>query len=227
MTTPPLPEVPCVRVRLDYTHDSGLKAGNRVYFSYPSGTPTGSDCTAFAADCAAGWAAGVAAALNPDWALTEVDVLDIATLTGLSGQWTGSHPGTASGSPAPAQTAANVEFGIARRYRGGKPRIYVPPGCFEDMLNDVQWTTTWITNVQGAISGWAAGREAFSSGALTGMQHVNISYYQGFTNVENTSGRMRAAPKYRTPTAKVDRITGYFGKQEISSQRRRRISTTF
>jgi hypothetical protein len=57
------------------------------------------------------------------------------------------------------------------------------------------------------------------------LAHVNLSYYKGFTNVTNSSGRERAVPTYRD-AALVDPVTGYFGKAIMGSQRRRRTSTT-
>jgi hypothetical protein len=211
---------------LDYTHDSGLKGGSRFYLSYSGSAPTGANCTTLAGTVATAWAGDLAGVVNTDWTLSEVDVLDIATHSGASGQWSGSHPGTVSGTPMPAQTAANVEYGIARRYRGGKPRMYLPPGVTGNAENDTQWTTAYVGNFQTGVSNLIIDIGTTGPGAMGTLAHVNVSYYQGFTNITNTSGRTRAAPKYRD-TALVDAVTGYFGKQEISSQRRRRVSTTY
>jgi hypothetical protein len=172
------------------------------------------------------WVAQLQGAINSDWALVAVDVLDIATDDGLSGQWTGEETGGRSGTPLPAQVAFNCEYGIARRYRGGKPRMYIPPSITGDLDSDTTWEGSWVTTVEEAVAAMFAAIEALSIGAMGTLKHVNLSYYQSFTNVENTSGRMRAAPKYRA-VAKSDPVTGYFGKAELSSQRRRRTSTTY
>jgi len=226
MTLPPLPDRSCVRVALGYEHDTSLKAGSRFYIAYAGSAPTGANCVALATAISGFWTSELAGTMNTDWALQEVDVLDITTTSGLSGVWTGEEAGSATGTAMPAQTAFNCEYGIARRYRGGKPRMYLPPAVTAQTESDVQWTAGWVTTVQTAIEAFFTAIAGESVGAMGALSHINLSYYESFTNVTNTSGRTRAAPKYRT-TALSDAVTSYIGKQEISSQRRRRISTTY
>lgn len=225
MTTPPLPASPCVRVALKYTQSDGFLAGSRFFLSYTGTAPSGTDCTTLAGDIAAAWQTNFPSAIPTTWALTEVDVLDIASNSGLSGQWTGSHAGTRSGTPLPSQCASGVEFGLSRRYRGGKPRMYVPPGTTADQADAAHYSGAYVALFTAAVSQTMTAIEALTVGSLGTLQHVNLSYYSGFTNVTNTSGRTRAVPKYRA-TAVVDKVTGYFGKAEISSQKRRRLATT-
>lgn len=226
MTAPPLPASPCVRVNVKFNHDSGLEAGCRFYLSYSGSAPTGANCTTLAGDIEGLFVTAVMGALNSVWTLVEIDVLDIATDSGLSGQWTGSVAGTETGTAAAASLAMNVEFGIARRYRGGKPRIYLPPSSTGNLANDVSWNPTFINDIAANIAAMMASIHGLSVGSMGTLQHVNLSFYKGFTNVENTSGRMRAAPTYRS-VALVDTVTGYFGKTEVGSQRRRRTSTSY
>jgi len=68
--------------------------------------------------------------------------------------------------------------------------------------------------------------EALSVGAVGALGHVNLSYYQGFKNITNSSGRERAVPTYRN-TALLDVVQGYAAKSVVGSQRRRRTSTTY
>jgi hypothetical protein len=226
VTLPPLPASPVLRVALIYTHDSSLEAGQRFYLSYSGSAPSGSNCATLAGDIAGAWNTDLAAMVNGDWTLTGVDVIDIATRTGASGTWDGSHAGTdAGGDSMPAQTAMNIEFNIARRYRGGKPRTYLPPGCINHLVSDTQWNSSWVTDANSNWGAFMTAIEALDVGSLGTLAHVNLSYYHGFTNVENTSGRMRAAPTYKD-SATLDTVTGYSAKQEVSSQRRRRTSTT-
>lgn len=225
MTAPPLPDVPCVRVHLDYTSGIPTELGNRIYLSYGGSAPTGANCITLATDIAAAWASHIAAVVDGAYALTEVDVIDIATDSGLSGQWTGSNAGSLSGVSLPAQTATNVEFGIARRYRGGKPRMYLPPGVDASLDGVVDWSSAFVGDVNTAVEAFFAEIEALSIGAMGTLTHVNLTYYKGFHNIVNSSGRERAVPTYRA-TALHDDITGYFCKPKISSQRKRRTSTT-
>lgn len=221
----PLPAVPCVRVRLIYNVNTNLDAGNRFYLSYEGTAPSGATCTTLAADIASAWSTDIAPLVSENSALGEVDVLDIATDSGLSGQWSGDNNGSRSGDFLPDSVAANVEFGIARRYRGGKPRMYLPAGVFTDLHDKSSWSSDFVGELNAGTAAFFAAIEALSVGTLGTLDHVNLSYYKGFTNFTTPSGRERAVPTYRA-TALVDPIESYIAKTVIGSQRRRRTSTT-
>ena len=225
MTVVPLPASPCVRCRLIYETPSAGEAGSRFYLSYSGSAPSGANCTTLAGDIATAWGTHLAPLTPALWTLTEVDVLDIATDTGLSGQSTPGTDGGRTGPGTPQQVATNVEFGIARRYRGGKPRMVLPPGVAADQSNENEWDSTFISAVNTGVDAFFAEINGLSVGSMGTLQHVNLSYYKGFTNHTNTSGRERAVPTYRD-TALVDTVTGYATKAVMGSQRRRRISTT-
>jgi hypothetical protein len=214
-----------VRVKLDYTHASGLTAGSRFYLSYSGSAPSGANCTTLATDIANEWNTALAGEFSSDWTLTEVDVLDIATDSGLSAQVAVDHPGVDSGTSAPAQCAINVEYNISRRYRGGKPRMYLPPGLTGDLANDSTWNGSKITSVNSAVTAFFTAIAALSVGSMGTLAHVNLSYYKGFTNITNSSGRERAVPTYRA-AALLDPVVGYSCKAVVGSQRRRRTATT-
>lgn len=215
-----------MRVRLDYTQSDGYDGGSRFYLGYSGSPPTPGNCTTLAGDVEAAWLAHLAALIHPAWALTEVDVLDITTDSGSSGQWTGSEDGSNSGTEFPSQVATNVEYNIARRYRGGKPRMFLPGGTQADGLDAGHWSTDFIDAVNTGITAFFAELEGLSIGAIGTLTHVNLSYYQGFTNVTNSSGRTRAAPKYRT-AALVDTVESYSCKATMGSQKRRRNAATY
>jgi len=226
MTAPPLPASPCLRVRLDYSDSANNLLGNRLYFSYSGAAPTSGNCATLASDIASAWSTHLASLVSEQFALAEVDVLDIASLTGSSGQWTGDDNGTDSSQYLPAATATNIEFGIARRYRGGKPRMFLPPPGSDALATVAQYSADFLALVQTGIDAFFAEISALDIGALGTLAHVNLSYYSGFTNITNSSGRERAVPKYRD-TALLDTINSYIPKAVIGSQRRRRTSTSY
>ena len=227
VTTPPLPDVPCIRVRLDYTNGAGtLRSGSRFYLSYSGSAPTSGNLNTLASDIASAWASDLASVVQSDMQLVEVDCLDIATTSGHSGTWSGTNAGTRSGTNLPFQCATNIQFLIARRYRGGKPRMYLPAGVSSDTTNGATYAGAFVTLVNTGVSAFFAAIAALSIGAIGTLQHVNLSFYSGFTNHTGTSGRERAIPTYRA-TALHDNVTGYAAELTIGSQRRRRTSTTF
>lgn len=225
MTVVPLPDTNCVRVRQVWNEGTNGEGSNRFYLAYAGSAPTPGNCSTIASDIAAAWASHLAPLANNYVTLNEVDVLDISTDTGNSGQWTGSNGGSRGTDNLPDNCAVNIEFGIARRYRGGKPRIYLAAPIQTDQGNPSAWSTDFLT---AAASGWAAYIAevvALSVGAVGALEHINLSYYKGFTNIMNSSGRERAVPTYRA-TALSDPVESYSVKAIIGSQRRRRTSTT-
>ena len=225
MTVVPLPDTPCIRVRPFGNVGTDYEWGNRFYFSYSGSAPTAANCATLASDIQTLWGTHLSPLQFGGYALDEVDVLDIASDSGASGNWQGTLNGTRSGAVLPIQTAANVQFSIARRYRGGKPRAYFNFGVDADLAAVNSWTTAFVAAVSSAVADFFAGVEALSVGSIGTLQHVNLSYYQGFKNITNSSGRERAAPTYRA-TAKSDIISGYVCKDILGSQRRRRTSTS-
>jgi hypothetical protein len=215
-----------MRVRLGYSTAAGTDMGSRFYLSYTGSAPTAANCVTLAGDIASAWNTRLPGLIYSNISLVEVDVLDIATSSGAFGTVTVSHPGTLAGGTLVANAATNVEFDIARRYRGGKPRMFLPPPDDSALASLDKYTTGFIAGANTAVGEFFSDIEALSIGAIGTLQHVNVSYYQGFTNVTNSSGRTRAAPKYRTPTAKVEAVVGYATKAVIGSQRRRRTATT-
>jgi hypothetical protein len=226
MSQPPLPEVPCVRINIDYVDTDGYLAGSRFFMSYTGTSPSPGDCQSLAANVATAWGDHLAPGISSSWSIAEVDVLDIASYSGSSGQSTQTETGQISGTPIPAQSCVNIEFGIARRYRGGKPRMFMPGPTDAYLANSSTFTTAYIDSINTGMSDFMSLIASVPVGNMGSLQHVNISFYQGFKNVTNTSGRTRAAPTYRT-VALVDPVESYITKQVLGSQRRRRTSTTY
>lgn len=215
-----------MRVKLDYVQADGADAGSRFYLSYAGAAPTPGNCATIAADIHTAWTTNIAPLISDAIALAEVDVLDIASLTGASGQWTGHELGTLSGGTIPASAAVNVEFGIARRYRGGKPRMFLPAPTSSQLLDSGHWTVAYVGDVQTGVAAFFTAIEALSVGAVGALAHVNLSYYAGFKNITNSSGRERAVPTYRS-SALLDIVESYIVKAVVGSQRRRRTATTY
>jgi len=197
--------------------------------SYTGGPPSAADCAALATGIAGAWSSFIAPLCSTDITLVEVDVLDIASDMGFSGQWTGSDPGVRAGVGLLYQSAMNVEFKIARRYRGGKPRIYWPAGVESDLADQSHWDGAFILSVNSDTAGFFAAVEALSSGGTALSHHVNLSYYQGVNPavIAPVTGRAKQSEKYRVGAAMHDNISGYSAKLMVSSQRRRRAATTF
>jgi hypothetical protein len=226
LTPVPPPASPCVRVKLDYADNAGNELGSRFFLSYSGSAPSSANCVTLATDIATAWNTNIAGMIDAAYSLREVDVQDIATDTGNYGSASVDHPGTGTGSSISSNAAINVEFDIARRYRGGKPRMFFPPDTQPAMVDISHWSPTSVTTYNTDVAAFFAAIEALTVGSMGTLQHVSLSYYKGFTNIANSSGRERAVPTYRT-AAVVDPVTGYSAKALVGSQRRRRASTTY
>jgi hypothetical protein len=226
LAVPPLPDTPCVRVRVSGPTGIGTFWGVRFYLAYAGSAPTGANCTTLAGDIASAWTTSIRPLYPAYFTQNEVDVLDIATNLGLSGQDTTSHGGTLATTALPTQVATNIEFNIAQRYRGGKPRMYLPGGSEEVLLDQGHYQPSFITTCNTNVAAFFTALAALSVGSMGALKHVVLSYYQGFTNYTPAGKRYYSAPTYRTPNALHFDVKGYSAKALLSTQDRRRTSLT-
>lgn len=216
---------PVVRCHLRFGPSDTNQWGSRFYLTYTGGPPSFSDIATFAGDVLAQAASDLVPNIGSSLFLTEAQVVDLSSDTGNEGIATGSHEGGMTGAPVPEDVSAIVNHEIGRRYRGGKPKIFLPPGDVTALADDKSWTTDYV----GAVSeGWAtfiAALLALSFGSFSLSNIVNVSYYHGFTVFTTPLGRARNIPTQRA-TPLVDDITSSSCRGEIGSQRRRRTAIT-
>jgi hypothetical protein len=223
---PALPDAPnVIRIALDFTLQTSHGGGSRFYVQYTGGPPTDANLNTLATDVSTAWSTDMASLHVAGIVLTDITCTDLTSPTSAEGTWTGSVPGTLSGDNMPIDIAANLHSVIARRYRGGRPKIFLPLGSQASLnTGDDTWTSGFITDVN---TGWVAFKTALF--ALTGIgctltEHVNVSYYEGFASVQNpVTKRWRNIPTPRTGDAVIDTITSTVCQPLVSQQRRRRL----
>ena len=225
---PSPPAVQAVRCKLDYVQVDSSLGGSRFYLAYTGSAPSPSNCSTLAADIGTQWASHLAGFVNTGFSLGEVDVLDLASSSGSSGQDNTVHAGTDTGAVLPASICVNVEYNIARRYRGGKPRMYLPAPNQTRLQDEGHWTTAYASGLNTAMAAFFTALEALSIGSMGTLSHVNISFFHGV----NTSTPPWRGPGYKYPpkyrdTPLVDAVEGYATKLLVGSQRRRRNATTY
>lgn len=215
---PAVPNVLKITLRGSITGDTDVL--NRFFLEYAGSAPTNAELNTLCAAVAAAAAAHYLPLLSNDYTLHEVIAIDLSSSTGAEGTATVADTGGVSTEVNPAGTSAVVQFHVARRYRGGHPRIYLPaiPGTW------LSSSTTWdATHLAAFLTAWNAFMTAvvaltWSGATISGQ--VNVSFYQGFTNVTFPSGRIRAVPKVRS-TPVVDLIASTSMNPNPASQRRR------
>lgn len=224
---PALPNVPQVlRViqRQSYSGDADIV--NRYFFHYGGTAPTLTDLTTFGGAIDSSWGSHLASVTAnglgvDDWEITDLTSPTSPQVTVASAQF-----GTDSDTPLPASIAAVVGELIERRYRGGRPRVYLA-GRTESQLSTpgaVTWSSAFLTALETAFAAFMSG---IGAGVWSGggpLLPVNVSFFEGFTNVLYPSGRYHAVPTRRV-TPVVDDVLGWRVNPHLGSQRRRNLST--
>lgn len=224
---PALPAVPnVVRLRWLHTVGSNLNLGCHQYWHYTGAAPTAADMVSLAGTMESLWNTNFKPLAGTWVTLTECIAQDLSSSSAAIGTNSTTSTGTLSGSPLTAETAVLVNYVIARRYRGGKPRTYWPIGQPSNLTTAERWSAGAVTGFQTAVNAISTGLAAvtFSGGGTLNSQ-VNVSYYLGFTSYQNpVTGRWINAPKVRA-TPVVDNITSSVVSAIPGSQRRRMRAT--
>jgi hypothetical protein len=223
---PPLPSPGNVlRLHARFGPSDSNQWGIRNYFTYSGGAPTGTECTAAATQWFSEIQSNIMPLVDSNIFLTEATVIDLSSDTGNEGVHSGSQAGGDSSGKVPEDVCAVIGHTIGRRYRGGKPKTFLPPGG-EGALADLKsWTSDFTSALDAAWGSMIADFLAFTTGGLSLVNIVNVSYYHGFTVFTTPSGRARNIPTPRA-TPVVDDITGHTVNGTVGSQRRRRFAST-
>jgi hypothetical protein len=175
----------------------------------------------FATALSVAWGADIKPLQTSNITMNEVVCEDLSSLSGATGIWTGAYAGNRSGTPLTAQVCALVNFHIARRYRGGKPRMYLPAGVEGDLTDARTWGNTFTAAVVTGINALNAAAAAAPWSGASAIGQVNVSYYLGFASAQNPiTLRWK---NYSTPRATplVDVITSASCNPLVGTQRRR------
>lgn len=218
---PALPPVPNVlRADLQFSIPSAGLIHTRFLFRYSGGPPNSSDATNLAADIYSP-ASAFHTFYDTETTLQGVEVTDLSSPSGGQGVHAQATVGTEAGGLLTGGTAVLVNYLIARRYRGGKPRSYFPFFTTSDLANRDAWAAGSTSAFDSALATFFGAVIGTVAGTTTITDHVNVSYYDGFTVVTNpVTGRARNVPKVRT-TPLVDVISSFAVSPRPASQRRR------
>jgi len=221
---PPLPSVSgVVRVSVGYAIQLDKQAGFRFFLQFSDGPLDALEANT--------WATGVIAAatsLAPQSSNTitynTATVQDLTSDLGVGATATGEHVGTLSGAPLPANASAVAEHQIARHYRGGKPKCFVPFGHADSLATDRTWLAASQAAFQSAWTAFLAAAIAARPIAISSATQVSVSYYKGSSaydvgSGEYVRGKTRLTPRVGGPI--VDPVISSNISPNLGSQRRR------
>lgn len=220
-----MPELPSpglvLKCNVHWGVEGDVKAQTIHYFRY-SGAAGAGDVSTFAAALVSQGESAFAAMCSNYTGMLSAMVTDLESTTGVQVEAGTPWVGTGGTELVPPGACVLVAHAIARRYRGGKPRTYLPLGIASVIATTGLWQTGFVSSVDAAWGGWVAGVTT-TYGSLSVNELVNVSYYSGYEWVNRgTSG----APKWvRVPTVRatpvVDAITGHTTNKVIGTQKRR------
>ena len=220
----PLPPVPqTIRLQLKHTRGSDVDVLDRLYLQYAGEPPTVADLNTFCAAVGGFWGSDLAPMAHPTVELTEVLAQDLSSDVGAEGSNGETTFGTRAGGDLPADICSLINFEVARRYRGGKPRIYLPYGTDTDVLDPQHWTAAFTAALSAA---WGSFIDSVLAAAWSGggpLVQYSVSYYLGST--ELTTGVPPYVRGHTIPTKRAAPmsylITDYTVNPVFGSQRRR------
>lgn len=218
---PALPAVSKV-VRVDHhmSQTGGAIIQSRLFFQY-SGTLNTTDATTWNHNIAVAWAAFCTSTMSTSVDYVKTEMTDLTSNTAPQVVDSTGGAGGVAGSYLTAGTAMVIQFRITRRYRGSHPRIYIPGQVTGNLASPTTWQATPLGIVVGDFITFKNAAIANTNPVAIGtITHVNVSYYQNYTNHTYPSGRVKAIPTLRV-TPLVDQIVGWVGNATVASQRRR------
>lgn len=220
---PALPAVPKV-LQLAFGTENNANSYvdiNRIHVSYTGTAPSVGSLNAFATTALTAFAAALAPSTASNKVFASLEAVDLSSPTSSVATVTLGTNGALGGGELPADVALVMSATVARRYRGGHPRSYLPVGDVTKLTSDVEWDSTFMTTVHTA---WIAFITAIGGAGWAGagtVAPVNVSYYSGFHNVTFPSGRVASVPTLRVGGPVVDLITAYVARARVGTQRRR------
>jgi len=193
---------------------------NRFFIQYTGTAPTDLQLDTFSAAVGTAWNTDLAPFFKSTYALVEVETTDLSSSTAARGASNPLVTGSRAGGELSAGAAVVIQLHVARRYRGGHPRLYLMAFTQTDLATTSSWLTASVNALESAYASFIAAVVSAPWTGATLTEQVNVSYFEGFTNHTYPSGRVRAIPTLRgTPV--VDTITLATVNPRPASQRRR------
>ena len=184
--------------------------------------PTQAQADAAANAAHTAWVTNLAPLCGGHVSLTQVKVTDLSDPSGPVGINNTAAAGTRTGSQAPSAPVSMLVNGtIQRRYRGGKPRVYVPAGLSGDFASPQQWNTTFLTAFNNGWNSFTASINSSLSWASPPAHDVNIAYFKGHHWVGDSTTGWKKVPDPYPGGPHVDPILAWTFNALIGTQRRR------
>ena len=219
----PIPVANALRADLLWTDSEDSNALTRLHFAYAGTPPSAADCINIASGIEASLIARIREYWAPSVQCRGVDVIDLSADDAHSGVYLSTTAGTRGGAILPAGACVLVNSHIARRYRGGKPRSYLPLLIAGDLADAQTWVEATRAALEAAWATFVADIALVTAGGTEVGGPISISYYQGYLpGRPRSNGHLMYAPAPRA-VPKVDPILSQTVNRKPGSQRRRNL----
>jgi len=218
---PALPDVPgVIKFTLNWGVDGDVHAQTVHHVKY-TGTVTEASLTTFAGDEVSSTVTHFGTLATSFTGVLSCTARDLSSDMGVEVTAGPPWSGTRTGDRLSPGTAVVISSNVARHYRGGQPRSYLPLGSGTDVASTGLWADAFVTAMQTAWDDFRGDTEASTYSTFSTQKMCNVSYY-GPPNriITGSGGRVRTASTVRT-VPKVDDLLTSTVRKIIGSQRRR------
>lgn len=221
---PALPNVPkVIRTMLQFSEGPNTRIFTHFYYQY-SGAMSTTDLTTVTNTLITAFKNNILNLLNVSLTINSATATDLTSTTAPQVVVSTSGAGGVATAAHPNGTAMVVELKIARRFRGGHARVYLPGTSNAQILDTVRWTTAAVTAMNSGFTAFNTAAILTPPAAVGTLTPVTVSFFLGFTNRTFPSGRTRAVPTLRGVPV-VDTVIGYVTNPKAASQRRRNLQS--
>jgi len=214
---PPVSHV--VRVDVLFSLPGDPNAEFRKFFQY-TGALSAADAQAWVSAIHAAFNTRMAGQLYAGVTLKQTTLTDLSSVSAAQAIDATPHAMANANTSLPSGLAMVIKDRIARRYRGGHPKTYLPGVPNANLVGGNQWAAGGMAGIIAAWNLWVSDCLTSVPVAAAPAFEVSVSYYQGFTAHQLPSGRWRNVPTLRgTPV--VDLVLAHSVNSTAASQRRR------
>jgi hypothetical protein len=219
LALPPTPSG-VIRVRLIHEQPNADHVGTHHDLAYSGSAPSSANLVSIANEVVSVYTTHLQSFLNASALLATVECVDLANPSTPSGVTSPALAGTRSGTAVPNNIAAGMVFEVARRYRGSRPKAFLPFFSDSDMSGTISWLTSSVTALSTAWGAYTSGLFGYTAGGCTIGAPVGVSYYSGKIANPNPNSRSRFIPSPRAVPL-VQTVTSQACQTRFYSQRRR------
>lgn len=216
---PPLPSVPnVIKFAIECQGNDGRSAVNVTHFTYGGGLPTSTDIESMCQNIWNSWVSDFIPNMPAQTSLVNITGTDLSSDTGATAEYNNAGvpvAGTSVSGMVPLNSCMLISKFVARRYRGGHSRSYLPIGTTADLNDDGDWKATFATDARASWQDLVHNLQLGSPyGAISIGLECAVSYVSKVVN---------PVYPYRRAVPLVMDIPddGYTAQTKIATQRRR------